>query len=83
MARIWPVSGRRDSIYYRINASTFRVNSISIINHNATDTGYWANDGFHETGGSTEIKLTSGVSNSNWDIGVFTYTGATGLGIEA
>lgn len=73
-----PVSGRNDNIYYRINTSAFRVNSISIINHDATDTGYWASDGFHETGGSTGIKLTSGASDSNWDIGTFTYTGAAG-----
>lgn len=73
-----PVSGRQDNIYYRINASTFRVNSISIVNHNATDTGYWAGDGFHETGGNPGIKIVSNTSDSNWNVGTFTYTGATG-----
>lgn len=48
-----PVSGRQDCIYYRIWHSMFQANSISIINHNAMDTGYWAGDGFHQTGGST------------------------------
>ena len=73
-----PVSGRQDNIYYRIGTSMFQVNSISIINHDAADTGYWASDGFHETGGSTGIKLVSSVSNPYWNIGAFTYTGAAG-----
>lgn len=46
-----PVSGRQDGFYYRIWHSMFQANSISIINHNAMDTGYWAGDGFHQTGG--------------------------------
>lgn len=71
-----PVSGRQDGFYYRIWHSMFQANSISIINHNAMDTGYWAGDGFHQTGGSTSIKLVSGASNPYWNIGVFTYTGA-------
>ena len=73
-----PVSGRQDNIYYRIKTSMFQVNSISIINHDATSTGYWDGSGFHETGGSTGIKLTSSSSNSYWNIGTFTYTGAAG-----
>lgn len=74
-----PVSGRNDNIYYRIKSSNLNLNSISIINHNATETAYYSTDGvYHPTGGSTGIKLTSNASNSVWKIGTFTYTGANG-----
>lgn len=74
-----PVSGRNDNIYYRIKSSNLNLNSISIINHNATETAYYSTDGvYHPTGGSTGIKLTSNTSNSVWKIGTFTYTGANG-----
>ena len=73
-----PISGRQDNIYYRIETSTLRLNSISIINHDATTTGYWDTNGFHETGGNTGIKIVSNKSDSNWNIGTFTYTGAAG-----
>lgn len=74
-----PVSGRNDNIYYRIKSSNLNLNSISIINHNATETAYYSTDGvYHPKGGSTAIKLTSNTSNSVWKIGTFTYTGANG-----
>lgn len=74
-----PVSGRNDNIYYRIKSANLNLNSISVINHNATETGYYSTDGvYHPTGGSTGIKLTSNTSNSVWKIGTFTYTGANG-----
>ena len=74
-----PVSGRNDNIYYRIKSSNLNLNSISIINHNATETAYYSTDGvYHPKGGSTGIKLTSNTSNSVWKIGTFTYTGANG-----
>ena len=73
-----PVSGRTDNIFHRIKTPVLDIASISIINHNATDTGYWASDGFHETGASSGIKFVAGTSNSSWNIGTFTYTGATG-----
>lgn len=74
-----PISGRSDNIYYRIKSSNLDLNSISIINHNATETGYYSTDGvYHPTGGNTGIKLTSNTSNSVWKIGTFTYTGANG-----
>ena len=73
-----PVSGRKDNIYYRINTAVFEVASISVVNHNATSTGYYDENGYNETGGSTQIKLTSTASNSSWKIGTFTYTGTNG-----
>lgn len=75
-----PVSGRKDNIYYRIKYANLNLNSISVVNHNATETAYYdTNDGvYHPTGGSTAIKLTSNVSDSVWNIGTFTYTGANG-----
>ena len=73
-----PISGRQDNIYYRIETSTLRLNSISIINHDATTTGYWDTNGYHETGGNTGIKIVSNTSDSNWNIGTFKYTGAAG-----
>ncbi len=55
------------------------VGSITIANHNASDTGYWTNGNTIEpTGASTGIKFVSGKGNSSWNIGTFTYTGATG-----
>ena len=72
-----PASGRTDNIFYRIKDPMLDIASITIINHNATDTGYWANDGFHDTGASTGLKFVSGASNSYWNIGTFTYTGST------
>ncbi len=73
-----PVSGKTSSIVHRIKTSFLDIASISIINHNATKTGYWASDGFHETGASTCIKFFGSAQNSSWNIGTFTYTGATG-----
>lgn len=73
-----PISGRTDSIFHRIKAPVLDIASISIINHDATDTGYWASDGFHETGASSGIKFVGGASNSSWNIGTFTYTGSAG-----
>ena len=73
-----PISGRTDNIFHRIKAPVLDIASISIINHNATDTGYWASDGFHETGASSGIKFVAGTSNSSWNIGSFTYTGCNG-----
>lgn len=74
-----PVSGRNDNIYYRIKSSNLNLNSILVVNHNATETAYYSTDGvYHPTGGSTAIKLTSNTSNSVWKIGTFTYTGAKG-----
>ncbi len=74
-----PVSGRNDNIYYRIKSSNLNLNSILVVNHNATETAYYSTDGvYHPTGGSTAIKLTSNTSNSVWKIGTFTYTGANG-----
>lgn len=75
-----PISGRSDNIYYRIKSANLNLNSISVENHNATETGYYSTtDGvYHPTGGSTAIKLTSNTSNSVWNIGTFTYTGAKG-----
>ena len=73
-----PVSGKTSSITHRIKTSFLDIASISIINHNATKTGYWASDGFHETGASTCIKFFGSAQNSSWNIGTFTYTGATG-----
>ena len=73
-----PVSGKTSSIVHRIKTSFLDIASISIINHNATNTGYWASDGFHETGASTCIKFFGSAQNSSWNIGTFTYTGATG-----
>lgn len=74
-----PVSGRNDNIYYRIKSSNLNLNSILVVNHNATETAYYSTDGvYHPTGGSTAIKLTSNTSNSVWNIGTFTYTGAKG-----
>ena len=73
-----PISGRTDNIFHRIKAPVLDIASISIINHDATDTGYWASDGFHETGASSGIKFVGGASNSSWNIGTFTYTGSAG-----
>lgn len=73
-----PISGRTDNIFHRIKTPVLDIASISIINHDATDTGYWASDGFHETGASSGIKFVGGASNSSWNIGTFTYTGAAG-----
>ncbi|MBP3525628.1 MAG: PEP-CTERM sorting domain-containing protein, partial [Opitutales bacterium] len=73
-----PISGKTSSIVHRIKTSFLDIASISIINHNATKTGYWASDGFHETGASTSIKFFGSAQNSSWNIGTFTYTGATG-----
>lgn len=74
-----PISGRSDNIYYRIKSANLNLNSISVVNHNATETAYYSTDGvYHPTGGSTGIKLTSNASNSVWKIGTFTYTGANG-----
>ncbi len=74
-----PISGRSDNIYYRIKSANLNLNSISVVNHNATETAYYSTDGvYHPTGGSTAIKLTSNTSNSVWKIGTFTYTGANG-----
>ena len=73
-----PVSGKTSNIVHRIKTSFLDIASISIINHNATKTGYWAGDGFHETGASTCIKFLGSAQNSSWNIGTFTYTGATG-----
>lgn len=55
-----PISGRTDNIFHRIKAPVLDIASISIINHDATDTGYWASDGFHETGASSGIKFVGG-----------------------
>lgn len=73
-----PVSGRKDNIYYRIKYANLNLNSISVVNHNATETAYYdTNDGVHHpNGGSTSIKIVSNVSDSVWNIGTFTYTGA-------
>lgn len=75
-----PVSGRNDNIYYRIKYANLNLNSISVVNHNATETAYYdTNDGvYHPNGGSTAIKIVSNVSDSVWNIGTFTYTGANG-----
>ena len=74
-----PISGRNDNIYYRIKSANLNLNSISVVNHNATETAYYSTDGvYHPKGGSTAIKLTSNTSNSVWNIGTFTYTGANG-----
>ena len=73
-----PISGKTSHIVHRIKTSFLDIASISIINHNATKTGYWASDGFHETGASTSIKFFGSAQNSSWNIGTFTYTGATG-----
>ena len=74
-----PVSGRNDNIYYRIKSSNLNLNSISVENHNATETAYYSTDGvYHPKGGSTAIKIVSNTSNSVWNIGTFTYTGANG-----
>lgn len=74
-----PISGRSDNIYYRIKSANLNLNSISVVNHNATETAYYSTDGvYHPTGGSAGIKLTSNASNSVWKIGTFTYTGANG-----
>lgn len=74
-----PISGRSDNIYYRIKSANLNLNSISVVNHNATETAYYSTDGvYHPKGGSTGIKLTSNASNSVWKIGTFTYTGANG-----
>ena len=71
-----PVSGRTDAIFYRIKDPVLDIASLSIINHNISDTGYWASDGFHDTGASTGLKFLSDTSAS-WNIGTFTYTGST------
>lgn len=74
-----PVSGRKDNIYYRIKSANLNLNSISVVNHNATETAYYDTDGaYHPKGGSTAIKIVSNVSDSVWNIGTFTYTGANG-----
>lgn len=74
-----PVSGRNDNIYYRIKSSNLNLNSILVVNHNATETAYYSTDGvYHPTGASTAIKIVSNASNSVWKIGTFTYTGANG-----
>lgn len=75
-----PVSGRWDCIFYRIKSSNLNLNSISVVNHNATETAYYdTNDGvYHPNGGSTAIKIVSNTRNSVWKIGTFTYTGANG-----
>ena len=75
-----PTSGRSDNIYYRITSSNLNLNSILVVNHNATETDYYSTtDGaYHPNGGSTGIKIVSNVSNSEWNIGTFTYTGANG-----
>ena len=74
-----PISGRSDNIYYRIKSANLNLNSILVVNHNATETGYYSTDGvYHPTGGSTEIKIVSNASDSVWKIGTFTYTGANG-----
>lgn len=74
-----PVSGRNDNIYYRIKSANLNLNSISVVNHNATETAYYSTDGvYHPNGGSTAIKIVSNASNSVWKIGTFTYTGANG-----
>lgn len=74
-----PVSGRNDNIYYRIKSANLNLNSISVVNHNATETAYYDTNGkYHSNGGSTAIKIVSNASNSVWKIGTFTYTGANG-----
>lgn len=74
-----PVSGRNDNIYYRIKSENLNLNSISVVNHNATETAYYDTNGvYHPNGGSTSIKIVSNDSNSVWKIGTFTYTGANG-----
>lgn len=74
-----PVAGRNDNIYYRIKSANLNLNSISVVNHNKTETAYYSGDGVkHPNGGRTSIKLTSNASNSVWKIGTFTYTGAKG-----
>ena len=74
-----PISGRSDNIYYRITSANLNLNSISVENHNATETGYYDSDGVrHPNGGSTGIKIVSNASDSVWNIGTFTYTGANG-----
>lgn len=74
-----PVSGRNDNIYYRIKSANLNLNSILVVNHNATETAYYSTDGvYHPKGGSTAIKIVSNASDSVWNIGTFTYTGANG-----
>lgn len=74
-----PVSGRNDNIYYRIGSANLNLNSISVVNHNATETAYYGTDGvYHPKGGSTSIKIVSNAPDSVWNIGTFTYTGANG-----
>lgn len=74
-----PTSGRSDNIYYRITSANLNLNSISVKNHNATETAYYSGDGVkHPNGGSTGIKIVSNASDSLWNIGTFTYTGANG-----
>lgn len=74
-----PISGRSDNIYYRIKSANLNLNSISVENHNATETAYYSTDGvYHPKGGSTAIKIVSNASDSVWKIGTFTYTGANG-----
>lgn len=74
-----PISGRADNIFYRFQEAMINVGSITIVNHNASDTGYWTNGNTIEpTGASTGIKFVSGKGNSSWNIGTFTYTGAAG-----
>ena len=69
-----PISGRTDNIFYRFQEAMINVGSITIVNHNASDTGYWTNGNTIEpTGASTGIKFVSGKGNSSWNIGTFTY----------
>ena len=77
-----PVSGRTDAIFYRIKDPVLDIASITIVNHNATDIKYWANESgqevLKESGAKSVIKFVSGASNSSWNIGTFTYTGRDG-----
>ncbi len=74
--RLWsiPADIRKDNIFHRIKMPVLDIASIFIITHDATDTGYWTDSGFHETGASGGIKFVGGASNSSWNIGTFTYS---------
>lgn len=73
-----PTSSRNDAIYYRITESNLTLGSISIINHNRSETSYYGADGTLIEGGATYIKINSKSSNSVWNIGTFNYTGSNG-----